>query len=553
MSDTRPDLSARYYIAEASIWVLGAILVVSQFVGLALGQRLPFLNVTLENSQYFPQVVAALLAAAVLYLIFEWKQSSRTARASRRAQARAAGTVLWACASFWLSYALIAQDTRFAGVSPAWYLGFASIGFFVGTFVATLAFSSLMIRTSEEARRLRLPRIPAATRAQFITWTPVVVLLIVAYHVLLHFSPEAIHGLAVLLVALPFLAMIGEELASLYFAHDEHGQPIPYAKRIAQFKEIHDSHDYSYLLIDQGDKTAQNLEIPMAAAPQAIQKAMQRRFSVDDTADPAHFHVQQEEETQIAFYPKDGDPHNESLENRGVRIQKHQGKRGLLRVLVIPENSKATPREMEISIALVEAHAEEYLSSHSDDTDLTFKTIFSYAINQTVIKAMVSQAEPLLHRAVERAQEKQVKELLEQNVDVNERAEAGWTALLYASAQGYPRIARLLLEAGANPDIGNVHNITPLMYSARYGNEEVCKLLIDYGAGLNLQDVYGETALMVAARTGHPKIAKLLITAGAEIGIRNRQAQSALDLAHLCKQGAIAKLLRRSANKPLAH
>ncbi len=106
---------------------------------------------------------------------------------------------------------------------------------------------------------------------------------------------------------------------------------------------------------------------------------------------------------------------------------------------------------------------------------------------------------------------------------------------------------------GTNPDIGNVHNITPLMYSARYGNEEVCKLLIDYGAGLNLQDVYGETALMVAARTGHPKMAKLLITAGAEMGIRNRQAQSALDLAHLCKQGAIAKMLRRSANKPLAH
>lgn len=547
MSDTKPDLSARYYIAEAAIWGLGGVLVVSRFVGLAPGQPLPLLSVTLENGQYFSRVVAALLAAAVLYLVFEWKQSSPTARASRWARARVAGTVLWACASFWLSYALIAQHTQFAGVSPAWYLGFASIGFFLGTFVATLAFSSLMIRTSEESRRLRLPRIPAATRAQFIVLTPVVVLLIVAYYVLLYFSPEAIHGLAVLLAVLPFIAIMGEGLASLYFAHDERGQVIPYAKSIARFKEIHDSHDYSYLLVEQGHKMAQDLEIPMAAAPQVIQKSMQHRFSVDDTANPARFHIQQKEEIQIAFYFKDGDSHNESPENRGVRIQKHQGKRDLLRVLVIPENSKETPREMEISIALIEAHAEEYLSSHSDNTDLAFNKIFSYAINQTVIKAMVSQAGPILHRAVERGQEKQVRELIEQSVDINERAEAGWTALLYASAQGYPQIARLLLEAGANPDMGNVHNITPLMYSARYGNEQVCKLLIDYGAGLNLQDVYGETALMVAARRGHPKIAKLLITAGAEIGIHNRQAQSALDLAHLCKQGATAKMLRRSA------
>lgn len=553
MSDTSPDLSARYYIAEASIWVLGGILAVSQFVGLAPGQRLPLLNVTLENSQYFPRIVAGLLAAAVLYLVFEWKQSCPTARASRWSQARVAGTLLWACASFWLSYALIAQHTRFAGVSPVWYLGFVSIGFFLGTFVATLAFSSLMIRTPDEARRMRLPRIPAATRARFITWIPVVVLLIVAYHVLLHFSPEAIHGLAALLVVLPFLAMIGEELASLHFAHDEQGQIIPYSKRIARFKEIHDSHDYSYVLINWGARAAQDLAIPIAVSPQTIQKAMQRKFSSDNTVDPAHFHVQQKEETRIAFYAKDGDPHNDSPENRGVRIQKHQGKRGLLRVLVIPEDSKKAAREMEISLARIEAHAEEYLSSHSDDTDSALKTIFSYAINQTVIEATATQANPLLQRAVERGQEKQVRELLEQKVDVNERAEAGWTALLYASAQGYPRIARLLLEAGANPDIANVHSITPLMYSALYGNEAVCKLLIDYGAGLNLQDVYGETALMVAARTGHPKIAKLLLTAGAETGIRNRQAQSALDLAHLCKQGAIAKMLRRSANKPLAH
>ncbi len=549
MDNMKLDLSARYYVAEVTVWLLGAILVVSRFIGLAPSQPLPLLNVTLENNQHFLRVVVALLAAALLYLIVGWKQSSRRARDSYWAQAFAGFTTLWACVSLWLCYPLIAANTPFAGISPAWYLGFVAIGFLLGMFVSVLVFSSLMIRTPTEARALRLPRVPAATRAQYKAWIPVVTILLSAYYVLWHFSPEVIKGIGFFFVYVPFLLMIGEEFASLCLSQDEKGNRIPYVKRIASFKEIHDSHDYHYFLNNHGSKAVEKMGISTKASPQSIQKAMQEKLSVESSAE-FRFRVRQEEEVQCEFYFKDGNKDNQLPKNRGVRFHKRQGKKGLLRVLVIPDEPEKEPREIEIPTSLVETHAEEYLSTHTDDSDLTLRKVLSYAINQTVIQTMVQQVGPLLQRAVEAGQEDQVEELLRQDIDVNERAEAGWTALLYAAAQGYPRIARLLLDAGANPDMGNVHGITPLMYGARYCNIEVCRLLLEYGANPDLQDVYGMTALMVATRLGYADVAEMLLNAGASITIKDRNSMTALDFAHKCKQGKIAKIIR-TANKSI--
>ena len=44
MDDAIPDLSARYYIAEALVWLLNGILLVAQFAGLAPSQAIPILN-----------------------------------------------------------------------------------------------------------------------------------------------------------------------------------------------------------------------------------------------------------------------------------------------------------------------------------------------------------------------------------------------------------------------------------------------------------------------------------------------------------------------------
>ncbi len=512
--------------------MLGCVLVEAHFFGLDPDQSLPIINLTLEDSRDFPRIVALLLIAFTLYLIVGWKQSSRKSRESYSLQAFAGFTILWACVSLWIGFPLIAANTGFSGVSPGWLLGFLAIGFSLGVCVSDLIFSSFMVRTPTEAKALQLPRVPIAVRAQFKTWVPVGFLLLIAFYILRHYTPEIIKEfkLELVLVCIPFLFLIGEEFSWLCLSQDENGKRIPLAKRIAQFKEAFNSHDYSYKLFEEGIPATEEIGIDQNTSPYAAQKAIQEKYAVNPRG--GSFQGVLQEEIKLEFYSKDGDQENRSPENQGVRIKKQKGKKDALRTLINFDDPEKESREMEIPIGFFEKHAEKYLSSLSGDSDLDANKFISYALNNSIIQIWAEEAGPPLLRAVEAGLEDHVKELLKQNIDVNEQAEAGWTALLYASAQGYPRIVRLLLDAGANPDIGNIHGITPLMYGAMYDNLEVCKHLLEHVTNTDLQDVYGMTALMVASGLGHAVVVDKLLEAGANTAIKDRNDMTALDFAH---------------------
>ncbi len=503
MDDNKPDLSARYYIAEVSVWMLGVILLVARFLGLAPSQPLPLLNVTLENPQYFLRVVAAMLSAATLYLIWEWKRSSLASRRAYRAQARAGFTTLFSCASLWLSYSLIAANTRFADISPAWYFTFIAVGLSIGLFVSIVAFASLMIRTQAEAKAVNLPRVPVATRTQFVMYIPVVLILLVIYYMLWYFAPDLLKGIGPLLVVLTYILMFGKGVAFLFLSQDEHENHLPYRKRITQLKESLDPIDYFNVLHKHTEQTVQELGVSIDTNPQIIQKKIREKF-----------------------------------------LETQHDKKKTIRASRIPDNPKYEKQEFEIPINLVESHAAEYIRNYPDQAKETPKKIIQYAVEQSIESMIEQQDRPALQRAVESGQEQQVRDILKQNLDVNERAEAGWTALLYAAAQGYPRIMRLLLDAGANIDMGNVLGLTPLIYGAQYKNVDVCKLLLEYGANPNLQDVYGMTALMVATLVGSAEVAEMLLKAGANTNIKDCNEMTALDIAHKRKQGKIAKIIR---------
>lgn len=503
MDDDKPGLSPRYYIAEVSVLILGVILLVARFLGLAPSQPLPMLNVTLENPQYFSRVVAAMLSATTLYLILEWKQSSPASHRAYWTQAHAGFTTLFSCASLWLCYSLIAANTRFADISPAWYFTFIAVGYSIGLFVSITAFSSLMIRTPVEAMTIHLPRVPVATRATFMKCIPVVLILLVIYYMLWYFAPDVLKCIGPLLAAFAYIFMLGQKVASLCFSQNEYGNHFSYRKRIAQFKESLDSQDYSNFLLKHGIRAVQEFGVSIDEAPQVAQKKIREKFS-----------------------------------------ETHYDKKKTIRVSRTPYNNENEKQDFEIPTALVESNMAEYIKNFPEQAKQSPEKIFQYAVEQAIESMIAQEARPLLQRAVESGQEQQVRELLKQNLDVNERAGAGWTALLYAAAQGYPRIMRLLLNAGANPDMGNVHGITPLMYGARYKNVDVCKLLLEDGANLDLQDVDGITALMIATCVGSGDVAEILLKAGADTNIKNCNDMTALDIAHEHKQGKIAKMIR---------
>ena len=103
--------------------------------------------------------------------------------------------------------------------------------------------------------------------------------------------------------------------------------------------------------------------------------------------------------------------------------------------------------------------------------------------------------------------------------------EWGRTALIWAvfreARSRNRRIVRLLLEAGADPDVRDVQGMTALMYAVAHPIDQrrAAKLvteLIQAGADVNLRTESGDTALSVALGWGRDSTVELLRAAGAK-------------------------------------
>ena len=75
----------------------------------------------------------------------------------------------------------------------------------------------------------------------------------------------------------------------------------------------------------------------------------------------------------------------------------------------------------------------------------------------------------------------EVKRLIGEGVDVNAQNNDGWTALMLASDQENPEIAKLLIDEGADV---NADGGTALMFATMREHIETFKLLIEAGAKL---------------------------------------------------------------------
>ena len=91
--------------------------------------------------------------------------------------------------------------------------------------------------------------------------------------------------------------------------------------------------------------------------------------------------------------------------------------------------------------------------------------------------------------------------ILATGIDVNSLDEEGCTAIFVAVLMDSREAVHTLLEAGANPDLGNMMDgRTPLMILTHRSNEslEICNLLLQYGASIDATDQNGITPLIHA-------------------------------------------------------
>jgi ankyrin repeat protein len=138
-----------------------------------------------------------------------------------------------------------------------------------------------------------------------------------------------------------------------------------------------------------------------------------------------------------------------------------------------------------------------------------------------------------------------VKSLIKKGLDVNIRDEDGISPIHYAVVLGHNHIAQLLIESGADVNTQSCDmEFTTLLYATCFtGNYELTRILIAAGANPNVASKNGWTPLMKAVLSNHEQIVAFLLEHGADPNIINREGINALHLAVKDKNKNIVKIL----------
>jgi ankyrin repeat protein len=153
----------------------------------------------------------------------------------------------------------------------------------------------------------------------------------------------------------------------------------------------------------------------------------------------------------------------------------------------------------------------------------------------------------------ENTEDQSVQENLERHYDyINSRDISGYTALMYASANGHSGIVDLLLESGADAEVRDYANQTALMYASVHGHESVINSLIYKGnCNPNVTDNRGLTALSWASSYGYVEAQRALLRAGADANLSDDFGRTPLIFASYNQDLYSCKLLIQEGNADL--
>ncbi|KAF6201816.1 hypothetical protein GE061_004211 [Apolygus lucorum] len=116
--------------------------------------------------------------------------------------------------------------------------------------------------------------------------------------------------------------------------------------------------------------------------------------------------------------------------------------------------------------------------------------------------------------------------------DVNKKDSNGMTPILLAAERGHLKVAKLLVEAGADMTISSNDKFSILHLSSRYGNQSMIEWILESEERkqifLSSVDRTQRTPLHIAAEGGHLEAVKFLVKAGANMSTRSEGGQTLL-------------------------
>ncbi|KAL9071470.1 MAG: hypothetical protein Q9161_004187 [Pseudevernia consocians] len=133
------------------------------------------------------------------------------------------------------------------------------------------------------------------------------------------------------------------------------------------------------------------------------------------------------------------------------------------------------------------------------------------------------------------------------DIEINGQSRWGETPLYQAVQRKRLSAAKMLLDAGANPNIPAYENKTALSWAAAEGSEESIELLLKQPSiDLEIPDKLGQTPLLRAADAGHTKCVRMLFDKGANVKHADDEGRTALSLAAIKGHKVVAKLLLKN-------
>jgi ankyrin repeat protein len=155
--------------------------------------------------------------------------------------------------------------------------------------------------------------------------------------------------------------------------------------------------------------------------------------------------------------------------------------------------------------------------------------------------------EPRLVQIVKSGDHAGLRTALARPGNVNVHEVDGTTPLHWAARNDDMEAVRLLLKAGARPDVANRYGVTPIALAAANGSAAIVEALMAAGADPHTTPPAGEPVLMTAARAGSVDTVRALIAHGAAPNAHERWlGETALMWAAAANYAEVVKLLAAS-------